>query len=876
MTKKILSLLLCCALLLTFPLVVWAEEETVPEAEPVAEPVTITIATPEEFLTFAESCRLDSYSQNLVVELTADISLGDTTFEGIPIFCGTFQGNDHTISDLNITGEGSVLGLFRYLTETAVVRDLHITGLLQPQGSKSTVGALAGSNAGSIQNCSFSGEVSGSEHIGGLVGINTVTGILQDCKIDGTVHGEHFVGGIAGENLGVIRSCVNNASVNTTPQQNSVELSQITLDTLANSEAANTVTDIGGIAGSSGGVIRDCENYGPVGYPHMGYNIGGIAGSQMGYITGCVNYAAISGRKEVGGIVGHMEPVTSIVFTTDTLQILQGQLDTLGSLADQATAHAQGSASAVTSQIAGIRDKAESAKDAVQQLIPDEENPQLPDMDSLQAAQNTLNSSLTGIQGSLSSMAATVQSTASTLSRDMAAISNQVKAMDNTIDNAGENLGGTIVDISDNDTPEDLAGKVESCENHGDILADLNAGGIAGAIALENDLDPEEDIQITGDTSLNFDSELRAVILSCDNRGSVTAGKQNVGGIAGWMSMGLAKDCLNTGSLEAENATYVGGIAGQSTGFIRQCNVNGTITGSSYVGGIAGKADTVTANRCIVLLTAAEKDGSIVGYAESRENIADNYYMPVQADIGAIDGISYDGCAQPLSPEAFLALENLEGVFRTVAVTFRFADGSEKNITVPYGEAISPEAVPEIPAVENGIAYWEGLTQEPLYFDAVYPAAYTAYASVIESEAKDGSFPRLLAEGIFAPGATVTLLEEAEAPTLQKGQALLEVFAFTVSESSDAITIRYRLTQAAGEETPILLAMDEAGQWAEIPCYIDGSYVVFTAPATQAHIAVITEASIPWLLIGVAAGVVILTAVLIIVKVRKKRPVSKS
>lgn len=868
MLKRILSLLLAAALLICLPFAVYGEEEMPLLILPAPE-TTLSISSVEEFLTFAESCRLDTYSVNLVVELKADISLSDTDFSGVPTFSGTFRGNGHTISGLYLTDEGSYLGLFRYLTDTAVVEDLSLQATIQPEGSKSYIGGLAGSNAGRIENCTFTGILSGSEHIGGLVGINKVSGIIENCQANGTIHGEHFVGGIAGENLGVIRGSSNKAQINTTPQQNTVELSQITLDTLTNSETASTVTDIGGIAGSSGGVIRSCENYGTVGYRHMGYNIGGIAGSQMGYIVSCANHAAVYGRKDVGGIVGHMEPVTNIVFTEDTLQILQGQLDTLGSLADQATAHAQGSASAVNSQIAGIRDQAENAKDAVEELFPTKEDPTLPDMDSLNAAQNALNSSFSGIQGSLNSIASTVQNTAGTLSRDMEAISNQVKAMGSTIDNAEENLGGTVVDISDSDTPEDTTGKVESCENHGDVLADLNVGGIAGAIALESDLDPEEDLQITGQESLNFDSELRSVILSCSNYAAVTAGKQNAGGIAGWMSMGLTKDCLNTGTLDAENAAYVGGIAGQSTGFIRQCHANCTITGSTYTGGIAGEATTVSDCRSITLLTAAEKKGSITGLAEDRETITGNFYMPVGEDIGAIDGISYDGCAQPLTPEDFLELDDLKDVFRTVAVTFQFADGTEESIAIPYGGTITASDIPAIPEREGSLSHWEGLTTEPLYFDLICTATYVSKTTVIQSTTAQGEQPLLLAAGSFLPEAAIELLDGPEAPALSRGQVLVDTLAFTVSESATPITVRCRLSQES--ENLSLLIREENGQWTTADCHVDGSYLVFSAEAGENQIAIVEETPFPWLYAIIAVGVLLLAVVVILVKVRKKK-----
>ena len=61
-----------------------------------------------------------------------------------------------------------------------------------------------------------------------------------------------------------------------------------------------------------------------------------------------------------------------------------------------------------------------------------------------------------------------------------------------------------INDVSDEDTEEDVEGKVTNCINEGNVNADINAGGITGAMARENDLDPEDDFTIDGSQSLNF------------------------------------------------------------------------------------------------------------------------------------------------------------------------------------------------------------------------------------------------------------------------------------------------------------------------------------------------------------------------------------
>jgi hypothetical protein len=314
--------------------------------------------------------------------------------------------------------------------------------------------------------------VAGSDYIGGLVGFNTVSGIIENCEVYGSVQGNHFIGGIAGGNTGVIRTSKNYALVNTTPAQNSVNISDITTDTIMNTESSNTSTDIGGIAGTSSGVIRDCGNDGGVGYRQMGYNIGGIAGSQSGYIVNCENRGQIHGRKEVGGIVGQMEPTARLDFTEDTLQILKTQMNEMGAIAEQTASGAQSGIGSISTQINAIEDYAQDATNAIDKLIPDAENPGLPDEDALTAAQNAVSNSVTGMSNSLQSIAASTEAAIGGLNSGLGALSGQMGKINDTINNAGENLGISIRDVSDEDVAEELTGKVENCVNTGHVLAD--------------------------------------------------------------------------------------------------------------------------------------------------------------------------------------------------------------------------------------------------------------------------------------------------------------------------------------------------------------------------------------------------------------------
>ena len=889
MHKRMIAALLCLLLVTAAAIpAAAAQDGTVLKIESVAD-----------FLKFAENCRLDSYSRNLQVMLTADLDLEGTDFQGIPIFCGSFDGNGHRITGLQITAEGSVQGLFRYLTETAVVCGLQVYGSVQPEGSRGSVGGIAGSNAGRIENCGFTGTVSGADRVGGIAGVNTVTGAIVSCSTLGSIQGDHFVGGVAGENAGVIRSCTNSAAINVTAQQNSVAVSDITLDTLTGSESANTVTDIGGIAGTSSGVIRSCLNRGDVGYRHMGYNIGGIAGSQSGYVTGCKNIGAISGRKEVGGIVGQMEPVITLIYDEDTLQTLREQLDTLSRLTDQATQDARNSASGVTSQLEALQSQTETAKAALEQMMPEVdvsqigtpevETPQLevpeiespediefpevelpedivtvPDRDTLTAAQNSLNSSLSAMPGTISGIAASAQNSASQLSQDVQAISDQIDLMNETISNASENLGGSASDISDADTEADITGKVADCVNNGAVLADMNAGGIAGAMALENDLDPESDVQISGESTLNFEGEFRCVIRDCTNTGSVTATKRYVGGVVGWQSMGLVRQCVNTGTLDAAQAGYVGGIAGSSCGYLRSCSAKCRLSGGTYTGGIAGSGSVVSGCYSMVHVEqAGENLGAVLGGREDSDDsqpVAANFYLCLDTDLGGIDGISYEGQAQGLSKAEFLALEDLPDLFRTATVTFLAENGSQKTVRVALGDCLDEADIPQLEQKVGYEARWEGLEalSGGVRFDTVLQAGYTSLQSVIESEAvRETGLPVLLAEGSFGAEAVLTVQESETRPQLQPEQTLLECWSFAVS---DGQVQRLRFLPEASDGTLQILLQDADGVWQEVQVMQDGSYLVFSPDAGTLQFALVrTERSIPgWLIAAAALGIAVI------------------
>ena len=860
------SLLLCITIALMNPLSSMAAPEK--EADN-----TLIISSIEDFLTFSENCRLDSYSKNLSVRLESDIDLSGTSFDSIPIFYGTFDGNKHRIKGLSLTSDGSVKGLFRYTQETAIVKNLIIEGKIAPDGSRKTIGGLSGNNAGLIQNCVFSGSVTGSENIGGLVGINEVTGIIENCQVYGAIHGDHFVGGIAGENNGVIRNCENLTKLNTTVEENNIEISDITIDSLTSSESVVTSTDIGGITGANSGVIRNCENHGTIGYQHIGYNIGGISGNNIGYIANCTNYSKIWGRKEIGGIVGQIEPASTLDYKADTFQILENQFNTLSELTNRAASNAENNANVNDSDLNTLSSELKKAQKALEQL---ESNSGTPDWDQLLASQTVLAGSLSKILETSGKIASSNQGTTDALSKDLEAITKQAGKISSTLSNTSSNLGVTFSDVSDKDTADNFIGKIADCNNLGSIQGDLNVGGIAGAISLENDLDPEEDIQVVGNESMNFNYEIRSVIRNCTNQGQIVAKRQGAGGIAGFTSMGLIHSCTNTGEINAEMAVYVGGIAGESHGYIRNCNTKCILSASSYAGGIAGLASTVSDCRSMIQISGStEKTGAILGDKTEDFSYKNNYYLPVKTDLGGIDGISFEDLAKPLSEEDFFALENLPDMFKKQTLKFVFDGESSINITIEYGNRIHVADIPSVPKKSGYRGTWDGydeLISSELVFDTTFHTIYTPLSTTTQSrDTRTNGAPILLAVGEFTTDNTIKLSSSDYKPVLSKNQVLVEVIDYNVPGSNIPVSLRYNTDKKYSPESITILSRTEDGLWQNTDFTVSESYLVFDIDNLSGTFSVIyTKPDYTLKIVLISGGILLIMSILVLT-VRKKK-----
>lgn len=181
------------------------------------------ISTGEELAWFANA--VNTGSTAIKGELTADIMLNyanSLTRVWTPIgteaspFRGTFDGKGFTISGLYVNSSVYCSGLFGYVKYTSsaeeenvspeyitatkdyAIKNINVTNALI--SGVQNVGGIAGYvyDAG-ILDCSYSGTVKGTENsVGGIVGWATASSVISECHSTGSVEGHQRVGGTAG------------------------------------------------------------------------------------------------------------------------------------------------------------------------------------------------------------------------------------------------------------------------------------------------------------------------------------------------------------------------------------------------------------------------------------------------------------------------------------------------------------------------------------------------------------------------------------------------------------------------------------------------------------------------------------------------------
>ena len=584
-----------------------------------------------------DAADLDAVRDNLgaYYELGADIDLGGE--EWTPIgssgqpFTGTFDGDGHTISGLNVNS--SYAGLFGFIS------------------------------GGTVKNLAVHGNVNGGSRAGGIVAETSDKASIENCSYSGSVISRSHAGGIAGYNGDSnISGCYNSASV-------SVETSSL------------GSSYCGGIAGyndawDADAKITDCYNTGKVhgtalGSGHNAYT-GGIAGYSRGFtqmgekaeIKNCYNTGAVSAETVynavaiTGGIVGsgYDTTITGSYYLDTCGAAGSGNALSAGEFASQTSF--SGWAFGTTWTISEALGRPELVSNPETGGGTKDDPFTIPSLNTLEYYRNKINSNKTygdSKQYSYASanyeLTANIDMSAKYHSGDGGESWTPIDNFTGTFDGNGYTISGLYINNTAG-TYQGLfgalgrGGAIQNLTVSGTVTGGVYTGGIAGSNQ--------------GD------------IIDCVNRCEVT-GSTFVGGIAGGntgnQGEAAVQGCSNYGTITCTSAVGAisGGIVGANTDLTAQvgnCANYGTVTGASgttfgYIGGITGAnygKVTGSVNEEGTRITGGEaySIGGIVGYNYSEIYNCYNLGVLAMAEdtesayVGGITGLSY---LPPASPE---------------------------------------------------------------------------------------------------------------------------------------------------------------------------------------------------------------------------------
>lgn len=159
-----------------------------------------TVYTANGLLAWNEAAQSD-YTLNCT--LTADINM--TGKEWTPVgmsinYSGTFDGQGHTITGLNISSSSEAVALFGDIGAAGKVMNLQLKDVTY--NGSTAMGGIAHGNTGTITACSVTGTLTNTTNNGDVGGIAAINyGTITACWFNGTITGGSNVGGIAVFNL---------------------------------------------------------------------------------------------------------------------------------------------------------------------------------------------------------------------------------------------------------------------------------------------------------------------------------------------------------------------------------------------------------------------------------------------------------------------------------------------------------------------------------------------------------------------------------------------------------------------------------------------------------------------------------------------------
>ena len=239
-----------------------------------------------------------------------------------------------------VRGNAQIGGLVGYLNTDSSIAFSGATGSVTGTGSANAnfdIGGLVGFSAGSINQSTASGAVSGFEYVGGLVGWLDDAGTIFGSRADGTVTGvavpgatgfattgngngrpfqfghTYDIGGLVGLVRGNVDASDQSGSVSADPNSENIggfagEVAGLVTRSGSRAFSVSGGTSVGGMIGTLDRTTIDGSNYSP-GINAKAIvtginNVGGLVGTSDGTIINANASGAVSGSNSVGGLLG--------------------------------------------------------------------------------------------------------------------------------------------------------------------------------------------------------------------------------------------------------------------------------------------------------------------------------------------------------------------------------------------------------------------------------------------------------------------------------------------------------------------------------------------------------------------------------------------
>lgn len=308
---------------------VWsgAVAEEAPQTQEIDGKIYYLITTSEELAWFSEAVKSDGTLNGKLMSnllLNSEETPTANRWNGIGSYStkyvGTFDGNGKQILGYyskyeNYTGGN---GLFGYLGEGAIVKDLTLSGTIEGDG---TVGAIAGQSYGQIEGCVSRVNITNkSACTGGIVGRAYSTAAIVNCGNEGNItsllnstYSDAKVGGIVGESYCAVLGCYNSGNIDG-GSKNSGKVAGILGYTNNGDTRIENCYNLGAISGTDyvAGIsarhtmgaapsIQNCYSVGTITANADATHVGTIAGDLLGTVENCY-YLSGSGETAVGYI----------------------------------------------------------------------------------------------------------------------------------------------------------------------------------------------------------------------------------------------------------------------------------------------------------------------------------------------------------------------------------------------------------------------------------------------------------------------------------------------------------------------------------------------------------------------------------------------